>query len=294
MSTEFDISNQDHRVARIKSLATAIRQASAKAHSLSRKPASIAEQVREEVKAIRSRLSPRENDLKSNADIEPDARRAVRERYVDAFQGSVRAVRAQLQQHGQDVDSLFAYVRKPKLPTITIAPHTSNVLGEITNAKLDRLYQQMALINARAEIADLTLEERLALLQETNADAQPELVYLLDRAVERDLNALRPKGVGDAIYEAAAKGLRTEEALKAASQAKAAWQERVDSSTTTLETLRVARVSPEERAAFDEWNQAFDGVAREWGNGGSQMSYANTVHQQRDLAEGAPANAAAA
>lgn len=294
MAFQYDGSNMEQRIATIRACSARVRSALESVNEKRFKPRDFEQQVKNEIKAIRATLTPRQNEDRSDASFRQDAERNVRQRYTRTFIDAYRQSKALIEEQAMLADRLHAEIRKPRLaPIDTAVPkNVLDISALSTRPVLLSIDRQLKLMNTRAHVERLSVDERIALLREADP-ADVELVWTLDDAIERDVRTLQSEQERDRLVaEAAARSrnLSTEEVIKADVEARHYWKVRAESVNAALEETRAARVSPEERTAFEDWNTTAATVHREISSMGS---YALVVQQAGDLAEGRPAATAA-
>lgn len=281
MSAVIDLSNMHTRIALIRSFTTTVRESRGLARTAMYRPRDLDMQIRAEIKAIRAALPQQISEQRSDADLRQQAERLVRERYTKAFLDSYASARDTIQRMAKRADEMHAYVRKPRLPKIDTGKGENEFGSSGLRPLLFSIEREMKLARYRAEAGDLTVDEQLALLQDP--ESEPELVTVLDRTVERTLAKLQSTEERDRLVKESTAGLQGEAALKAMTTASAEWKARHEAIASGLEATRAARVTPEERTAFEEWNTA---ASEAWRDLDSLGVYALTVQQSGDLADG--------
>lgn len=219
-----------------------LRSSAAKVKTLRETQADMQAAVEEEIKAIRRDMAPARSRERSDVDLQPDAARRVRDRRLKERHAAIAEAKQLRAEMTNSVEALHRTLRAASLPTCS-APGLEGLMA--------RNNQLLALQEARARVSVMEPDERAALLQLTDGQQEPELVYVLDEVLDRDLVRFEADPVPKALYE---KYRASSDSASAVTKARAVAATMKATVATALESVRGARMAAEDKQLVTDFH----------------------------------------
>ncbi len=249
-----NLRDQRTRVAYIKSLIDAARDKHLALEAVLYKPKDYTQQVRAEIAAIRRTMTPDQNDDTPDKKLFPQAHARVRTRLLATSREAHTALQTTLNAAREGIHTALDLVRRPALTTIDLAEGEGAYgAGDALRPLLRKLIQQNAISEARTRATLMTEEERVRVLQETDQTQEPELVWVLDDLVQRDMTRLSSLETLQAMEatEIQKRGAVLTIDQKGALQQQ--WRRRAEQIAKSFTAIRNARLTDDDRALEQEW-----------------------------------------